>query len=197
MVFIECQCKLGCPLILGVIVWYYAFFSRIKWQHRMADKNINEIIIAKRDRCECSDATIEIKVKTLDSQTYTLRVDKCVSIFISWSSMLLILFGVKNGWVHNNFEVFRLQILIFYYDFYDSIQKRKVQSGGNIRILYFCTYLFLYLTSRCSPHDIITFSLLLKTLSFYFFKFCSFKSDLACIMRFYNFFSHHQLTFKV
>jgi hypothetical protein len=46
----------------------------------MADNNINEIIIAERDQGECSDATVEIKVKTLDSQTYTLRVDKCVSI---------------------------------------------------------------------------------------------------------------------
>jgi len=162
MVFIKCQCKLGCPLILGVTVWYYAFLSGIKWHQRMADRNINEIIIVERDRGECSDATVEIKVKMLDSQTYTLRVDKCVSIFISWSSMLLILFGVKNGWGHNNSEVVRLQMLIFCYNFYDSIQKRKAQSGGNIRILYFCTYLFMYLTSRCSPHDIITFALLLK-----------------------------------
>lgn len=29
-----------------------------------------------------SEATIEIKIKTLDSQTYTLRVDKQVNIFI-------------------------------------------------------------------------------------------------------------------
>ena len=63
----------------------------------MTDRNINEIIITERDRDECSNATIEIKVKMLDSCTYTLRVDKCVSIFISWSPMLLILFGVKNG----------------------------------------------------------------------------------------------------
>lgn len=27
---------------------------------------------------EDSDTTVEIKIKTLDSQTYTLRVDKCV-----------------------------------------------------------------------------------------------------------------------
>ena len=98
----------------------------------------NEIIIAKRDRCECSNATVEIKVKMLDSQTYTLRVDKCVSIFISWSSMLLILFGVKNGQGPNNSEVVRLQMLIFSSNFYDGILKRKVQSGGNIIILYFC-----------------------------------------------------------
>lgn len=30
-----------------------------------------------------SEATIEIKLKTLDSQTYTLRVDKQVDIFTS------------------------------------------------------------------------------------------------------------------
>ena len=63
----------------------------------MENRDINEIIIAKRYQGECSDATVEIEVKTLDSQTYTLRVDKCVIIFISWSSMLLILFGVKYG----------------------------------------------------------------------------------------------------
>ena len=78
----------------------------------MPDENINEIIIVERDQGECSDATVEIKVKTLDSHTYILRVDNSVSIFISWSSMLLILFGVKNGWGHNNFEVVRLQMLI-------------------------------------------------------------------------------------
>ena len=63
----------------------------------MPDENINEIIIVERDQGECSNATVEIKVKTLDSQTYTLSVNKCVSIFISWSSMILILFAVKNG----------------------------------------------------------------------------------------------------
>ena len=63
----------------------------------MVDRNINEIIIVERDHGECSNATVEIKVKTLDSHTYILRVDKCVSIFISWSSMILILFAVKNG----------------------------------------------------------------------------------------------------
>ena len=54
----------------------------------MAGMNINEIIIAERDQGECSDATVDIKVKMMDSWTFTLRVDKCVSIFISWSSML-------------------------------------------------------------------------------------------------------------
>ena len=60
------------------------FFSGIKWLHGMEDMNINEIIIAERDQGECSYATVEIKVKMMDSQTYTVRVDKCVSIFISY-----------------------------------------------------------------------------------------------------------------
>ena len=50
-------------------------FSGIKWQHRMTYLNINEIIIAQRDQGECSDATVEIKVKTPDSRNYTLRVE--------------------------------------------------------------------------------------------------------------------------
>ena len=28
----------------------------------------------------CSEATVEIKIKTLDSQTYTMRVDKSVNL---------------------------------------------------------------------------------------------------------------------
>ena len=35
-------------------------FYGIKWQHRMENRNINEIIIAERDQGECSDATIEM-----------------------------------------------------------------------------------------------------------------------------------------
>ena len=42
--------------------------------------NINGIIIAERDQGEFLDATVEIKAKTLDSQTHTIRVYKCVSI---------------------------------------------------------------------------------------------------------------------
>ena len=34
------------------------------------------------DAVEASEATIEIKIKTLDSQTYTLRVDKQVIYLI-------------------------------------------------------------------------------------------------------------------
>ncbi|RRT36183.1 hypothetical protein BHE74_00020907 [Ensete ventricosum] len=31
------------------------------------------------DVAQDSESTVEIKIKTLDSHTYTLRVDKCVS----------------------------------------------------------------------------------------------------------------------
>ncbi|XP_052172824.1 ubiquitin-like domain-containing protein CIP73 [Diospyros lotus] len=36
--------------------------------------------ISGSDMAKCSEATVEIKIKTLDSHTYTLRVDKCVSV---------------------------------------------------------------------------------------------------------------------
>lgn len=39
-----------------------------------------------------SEATVEIKIKTLDSQTYTMRVDKCVNTLLSFlvSSICLV-----------------------------------------------------------------------------------------------------------
>eukprot|EP01018_Ginkgo_biloba_P013678 Gb_30758 [translate_table: standard] len=46
----------------------------------MAENNINEITIAGGDEGESSNTTVEIKIKTLDSQTYTLRVNKCMSV---------------------------------------------------------------------------------------------------------------------
>ncbi|XP_057847508.2 uncharacterized protein LOC131057370 isoform X4 [Cryptomeria japonica] len=42
----------------------------------MTDNNVNETAIAGRDAGESSDATIEIKIKTLDSQIHTLRVNR-------------------------------------------------------------------------------------------------------------------------
>eukprot|EP01018_Ginkgo_biloba_P019730 Gb_09005 [translate_table: standard] len=42
----------------------------------MADKNISETAITGRDAGESSDATVEIKLKTLDSQIYTFRVNR-------------------------------------------------------------------------------------------------------------------------
>lgn len=42
----------------------------------MGSKGCDEVMISGSD--ECAEATVEIKIKTLDSQTYTLRVDKCV-----------------------------------------------------------------------------------------------------------------------
>ncbi|KAH9315199.1 hypothetical protein KI387_023826, partial [Taxus chinensis] len=53
----------------------------VKRQHRrMADSSANKMTFSERDQGECSDPTVEIKIKTLDSQTYTLRVNKCVPV---------------------------------------------------------------------------------------------------------------------
>lgn len=46
----------------------------------MADCKDNEITVSERDQGECSNPTVEIKIKTLDSQTYTIRVNKCLSV---------------------------------------------------------------------------------------------------------------------
>lgn len=43
----------------------------------------DEVMISGSGEAQCSGATVEIKIKTLDSQTYTLRVDKCVSFLCS------------------------------------------------------------------------------------------------------------------
>lgn len=40
-------------------------------------------VIHASGEAEDSETTIEIKIKTLDAQTYTLRVDKQVAPFIS------------------------------------------------------------------------------------------------------------------
>lgn len=55
------------------------------------ERSASEII--KVDEAEGSETTIEIKVKTLDSQTYTLKVDKQVINFsyLPWISNWLFL----------------------------------------------------------------------------------------------------------
>lgn len=40
----------------------------------------DEVMISGSGEAQCSEATVEIKIKTLDSQTYTLRVDKCMPV---------------------------------------------------------------------------------------------------------------------
>ena len=42
-----------------------------------------KVVIPGGDIAEDSETTVEIKIKTLDSQTYTLRVNKCVRGFVS------------------------------------------------------------------------------------------------------------------
>ncbi|XP_010244741.1 PREDICTED: large proline-rich protein BAG6-like isoform X2 [Nelumbo nucifera] len=46
----------------------------------MGTNDANEVLISGGAEAECSEATVEIKIKTLDSQTYTLRVNKCVPV---------------------------------------------------------------------------------------------------------------------
>ncbi|CAH8272193.1 unnamed protein product [Arabidopsis lyrata] len=43
----------------------------------MGDNGKDEIMV---EASQCASAMVEIKIKTLDSQTYTLRVDKCVPV---------------------------------------------------------------------------------------------------------------------
>lgn len=42
-----------------------------------------DVMDVESSEVDNSEAMVEIKIKTLDSQTYTLRVDKCVSTFFS------------------------------------------------------------------------------------------------------------------
>ncbi|XP_010540296.1 PREDICTED: large proline-rich protein bag6-B isoform X2 [Tarenaya hassleriana] len=46
----------------------------------MGHNGKNEIMVHETEASECPGAMVEIKIKTLDSQTYTLRVDKCVPV---------------------------------------------------------------------------------------------------------------------
>ncbi|XP_027083031.2 ubiquitin-like domain-containing protein CIP73 [Coffea arabica] len=46
----------------------------------MAGNGDDNRVVSGKDEANCSETTVEIKIKTLDSQTYTLRVDKCVPV---------------------------------------------------------------------------------------------------------------------
>ncbi|XP_047946804.1 ubiquitin-like domain-containing protein CIP73 isoform X2 [Salvia hispanica] len=46
----------------------------------MGSNGGEQIKISGLDAAECSQTTVQIKIKTLDSQTYNLRVDKCVPV---------------------------------------------------------------------------------------------------------------------
>ncbi|CAA2984532.1 ubiquitin domain-containing DSK2a-like isoform X1 [Olea europaea subsp. europaea] len=46
----------------------------------MGSNGAEDMKISGNDTAGCSETTVEIKIKTLDSQTYTLRVDKCVPV---------------------------------------------------------------------------------------------------------------------
>ncbi|KAM7459540.1 hypothetical protein LguiA_036534 [Lonicera macranthoides] len=46
----------------------------------MGSNGCEDVMSFGSNDSKCSEATVEIKIKTLDSQTYTLRVDKCVPV---------------------------------------------------------------------------------------------------------------------
>ncbi|XP_073301484.1 ubiquitin-like domain-containing protein CIP73 isoform X1 [Primulina huaijiensis] len=46
----------------------------------MGSKSVERTDRSHNDVAGCSETTVEIKIKTLDSQTFTLRVDKCVPV---------------------------------------------------------------------------------------------------------------------
>lgn len=47
---------------------------------KMVSNCAEDVKICGSGEVECPETTVEIKIKTLDSETYTLRVDKCVNI---------------------------------------------------------------------------------------------------------------------
>ncbi|KAJ8558525.1 hypothetical protein K7X08_034054 [Anisodus acutangulus] len=47
---------------------------------KMVSNGAEDVTICGSGEAECPETTVEIKIKTLDSQTYTLRVDKCVPV---------------------------------------------------------------------------------------------------------------------
>ncbi|KAI3454230.1 hypothetical protein Pfo_010893 [Paulownia fortunei] len=48
--------------------------------NKMGSNCDGHLKIPGNDAADCSETTVEIKIKTLDSQTFTLRVDKCVPV---------------------------------------------------------------------------------------------------------------------
>ncbi|CAK9134516.1 unnamed protein product [Ilex paraguariensis] len=46
----------------------------------MGSKGGEDVMMPGGDEAKCSETSVEIKIKTLESQTYTMRVDKCVPI---------------------------------------------------------------------------------------------------------------------
>ncbi|THF98838.1 hypothetical protein TEA_001770 [Camellia sinensis var. sinensis] len=64
-------------LRLSICSLFQKFSGLLK---EMGSKGSDEVIISGSEEANCSEATVEIKIKTLDSQTYTLRVDKCVPV---------------------------------------------------------------------------------------------------------------------
>ncbi|KAG6423436.1 hypothetical protein SASPL_113832 [Salvia splendens] len=70
----------------------HATYFHFRISSKMGSNGGEHIKISGPDAAECSQTTVQIKIKTLDSQTYNLRVDKCViysSVFLLLQALLL------------------------------------------------------------------------------------------------------------
>ncbi|KAL6012049.1 hypothetical protein ACLOJK_002524 [Asimina triloba] len=52
---------------------FYEHWRAVWVLRRMEANGADEVMISSNDGAECAETTVEIKIKTLDSQTYTLR----------------------------------------------------------------------------------------------------------------------------
>lgn len=53
----------------------------------METNGADKVTVSGVGEAECPETMVEIKIKTLDSQIYTLRVNKCVNTF--WPSIII------------------------------------------------------------------------------------------------------------
>ncbi|XP_072994503.1 ubiquitin-like domain-containing protein CIP73 isoform X3 [Typha latifolia] len=56
------------------------FKCALEFQEKMESNRVSEVSTSHGDVAGDSETTVDIKIKTLDSQTYNLRVNKCVSV---------------------------------------------------------------------------------------------------------------------
>lgn len=64
----------------------------------MADESFSEVTSSDQANAESSESTVEVNVKTLDSQIYTFRVNKNVMLFLITKNVMLF-----DNLCHNSF----------------------------------------------------------------------------------------------
>lgn len=79
----------------------------------MGNNGAECIKVSGNDEAECPETTVEIKIKTLDSQTYTLRVDKCVNTFFLYPLFLFIALHMKDVYLLLGSLLFQLWSTFF------------------------------------------------------------------------------------